>query len=333
MSSSFPAYVVNGEPHHATGQIKRLSEDELPPGDVVIDVEWSCLNYKDALAAKGHPGVAPQLPHVPGIDSAGVVSSSSDPRFAAGDRALVTGYDQGGARWGGYSGRVRVPADWPVPLPDSLTTRQAMTYGTAGFTAAQCVQAIAEKVAPDRGPVLVTGSTGGVGVFAVAILAKLGYTVLAVTGKPEAEPLLRQLGATEILPRDAVADDSGRPMLKARWAAAVDTVGGSVLETVLRSTDYRGVVSACGLVAGDRLDTTVYPFLLRGLTLAGIDSAKCPREPRLAIWELLAGDWRIDLPDGLISEVTLDELPEAFERILAGKMQGRQLVKPVAASV
>ena len=259
MEPTFPAYVVDGAPHEATGAIRHLSLADLPDGEVVIDVEWSSVNYKDALAAKGHPGVAPKLPHVPGIDCAGVVSQSDDPRFTPGDAVLLTGYDQGGARWGGYSAWVRVPADWLVPLPATLSTRDAMVYGTAGFTAAQCVLAITERVVPESGRVLVTGSTGGVGVFAVALLAKLGYEVAAVTGKAHAEPILRALGAAEVLPRTAVLDDSGRPMLRAHCAAAVDTVGGAVLETVLKTIGYRGVVAACGLVAGDQIRTTVYP--------------------------------------------------------------------------
>ncbi|TWT46717.1 YhdH/YhfP family quinone oxidoreductase [Botrimarina hoheduenensis] len=328
MSPAFPAYVVEGTPHQAQGGVRHLTLDQLPAGDVVIEVEWSGVNYKDALAASGHPGVAPHLPHVPGIDCAGRVVQSQVESLPLGKEVLVTGYDQGATRWGGYSAMVRTPAEWVVELPEGMTTRQAMIYGTAGFTAAQCVKAITDRVSPEAGPVLVTGATGGVGVFAVGLLAKLGYRVTAVSGKPEAATLLGQLGVVEVLPREALADKSGNPLLAARWAAAVDTVGGAPLASLLRSIKHRGVVAACGLVAGDRLEISLYPFLLRGVTLCGIDSAKCPRAPRLEIWDLLAEAWRIDLPEGLVHETDFDGLPAALQQILAGKMRGRTLVRP-----
>lgn len=331
----FPCWIVRATDGDPTGGIEWLTDEQLPAVDgpsVLIEVECSSLNYKDALACRGHRGVVGALPHVPGIDCAGRILHSDTDHLAVGDSVLVTGYDLGAARWGGYSGRVRVPADWPVKLDDGLTTRQAMTYGTAGFTAAQCVEAVRSRVGPDAGEVLVTGATGGVGVFAVALLAKLGYRVVAVTGKPDRADRLRRLGATEVVGRDAIQDDGRRPMLSERWAAAVDTVGGAPLANVIRSTQYRGVVAACGLVADDQLPLTVYPFILRGVTLAGIDSAKCPREPRLEIWRRLAGDWRIDLPDDLVTTITLDDLPERVEQILAGGVAGRTLVRPATES-
>lgn len=319
----------------AIGSVEWLTDESLPSVEgpsVLIEVEYSSLNYKDALACGGHRGVVGSLPHVPGIDCAGRVVESDGDDFRVGEAVLVTGYDLGAARWGGYSGRVRVPADWPVALGEGLTTRQAMTYGTAGFTAAQCVHAIHDRVRPDAGDVLVTGATGGVGVFAVAILAKLGYRVVAATGKPDQASHLAELGAAEVVGREVFQDEGRRPMLSERWAAAVDTVGGGPLSSVIRSTKYRGVVAACGLVAGDQLDLTVYPFLLRGVTLAGIDSAKCPREPRLEIWRHLSGDWRVELPEDLVTTVTLDGLPERLRLILAGGVAGRTLVQPVSAS-
>jgi len=333
-NESFAAWVVREDAQgKAQGKVEFLSTADIPSIDgpaVSIAVEFSSLNYKDALACQGHRGVVGRLPHVPGIDCAGTVVQSDSSDFRPGDAVLVTGYDLGAARWGGYAGLVRVPAEWLVKLPPGFTPRDAMLYGTAGFTAAQCVMAIEGRVAPDAGDVVVTGATGGVGVYAVALLAKLGYRVTAITGKPQHEPLLRELGAAEVLGRDAVADDSGKPMLAERWAAAVDTVGGAPLAVIVRSLRYRGVVAACGLVAGTELPLSVYPFLLRGVTLAGIDSAKCPREPRLEVWRRLTGPWRVDLPDELVTTVTLPGLPEAVERILRGGVAGRTLVRPVA---
>lgn len=318
------------------GGVEWLQAAQLPTVEgpsVEIDVEWSSLNYKDALACRGNRGVAPRLPHVPGIDCAGRVARSDAAGFAVGDRVLVTGYDLGGKHWGGFSGRVRVPAEWPVAIGDALTPREAMVYGTAGFTAAQCVTAVQQRVAPEAGDVVVTGATGGVGVFAVAILARLGYRVTAVTGKSEMAGLLGDLGAAEVVGREALDSDPGKPMLKERWAAAVDTVGGAPLTTLLRATAYRGVVAACGLVAGIDLPLTVYPFLLRGVTLAGIDSAKCPREPREAIWVRLTGPWRVELPPELVTEVDLDGLEDRVETILKGGVAGRTLVSPTTAGV
>ena len=260
---------------HISACVETISLDDLPPGDVLIQVAYSSLNYKDALASQGHPGVVRSFPHVPGIDCAGTVVESTSPDFRSGDEVLVTGHELGAGRWGGFAAYVRVPAEWIVQLPHGLTLRDAMIYGTAGFTAAQCVQAIAARdIGPERGSVVVTGATGGVGSIAVAILAKLGYKVECVTGKAQQHDWLRRLGASTILGRDEVSDDTNRPLLQARWAAAVDTVGGRPLATILRSLDHRGCVAACGLVAGTDLNLTIYPFILRGVTLAGIDSAK-----------------------------------------------------------
>ena len=325
----FPCLMVRaGEDGSTTFQPKTISVDELPAGDVLIQVEYSSLNYKDALACQGHPGVVRQLPHVPGIDSAGTVAASQSTDFRPGDPILVTGYDLGAGRWGGFSRYIRVPADWVVRLPEGLTAIEAMTYGTAGFTAAQCVMAIQrQEISPERGEVVVTGATGGVGSLAVALLAKLGYRVTAVTGKIAQHSLLKRLGATEILAREEVVDLSEQPLLKGRWAAAVDTVGGETLATLLRSTNYRGCVAACGLVGGHDLPLTVYPFILRGVTLAGIDSAKCPREPRLEIWDRLASDWKLDCLDDLRREVDLRQLPSEVEATLAGNSVGRIVVK------
>jgi acrylyl-CoA reductase (NADPH) len=309
--------------------VETMTPAQLPPGDVLIQVEFSSLNYKDALACQGHPGVVRTLPHVPGIDAAGRVIQSSVPEYQPGDSVLVTGYDLGTAHWGGFSEYVRVPAAWVVPMPSGMTARQAMRYGTAGFTAAQCVAAIQHQ-GIDAGPVVVTGASGGVGSLSVALLAKLGYQVAAVTGKPEQADWLQQLGATQILTRAEVDDRSDQPLLKGRWAAAVDTVGGNLLTTVLRSTSYRGCVAACGLAGGSELAMTVYPFILRGVTLAGIDSAQCPRASRLQIWQRLATEWRLEAIEEAAETIPLAEVGARAAAMLEGKTSGRTLVRPGA---
>ena len=311
--------------------VETISLEDLPAGDVLIQVDCSSLNYKDALACQGHPGVMRTFPHVPGIDAAGRVAESCSANFQVGEEVLVTGYDQGSARWGGFSEYVRVPAEWVVPLPKGLSIDEAMAYGTAGFTAAQSVAAIQHAgIDPDAGEIVVTGATGGVGSLSIGILAKLGYQVVAVTGKPEQEAMLRQLGAKRILARKEVDDTSNKPLLRSCWAGAVDTVGGNILSTVLRSTKYRGCVAACGLVAGHELPLTVYPFILRGVTLAGIDSANCPYEKRLAIWERLAGPWRIENLKKWTRSISLSEVPAEVEAMLSGKTFGRILVRPAS---
>lgn len=324
----FPAYLVRKSPTgEVSAAIEQIRVDDLPRGEVLVRVAWTSLNYKDALACQGHPGVVRAFPHVPGIDAAGVVESSDAPDFRPGDEVIVTGYELGAGHWGGYAGYIRVPAEWVVPRPEGLSLRECMIYGTAGFTAAQAVWAIRDRgIGPERGRVVVTGATGGVGSLAVALLGKLGYEVSAVTGKPDAADFLRTLGAREILGREEVSDRSDRPLLTARWAAAVDTVGGEILATILRQTDHRGCVTACGLVAGAELPLTVYPFILRGVMLAGIDSAKCPMPRRREIWDKLSAEWNVPGLETIASEVRLSELPERVEAILAGRIRGRVVV-------
>jgi acrylyl-CoA reductase (NADPH) len=321
--------VRRGDDGAVSCRVEETTVDQLPPGDVLIQVNGSSLNYKDALACRAHEGVVKSLPHVPGIDCVGRVVKSTHPECCPSDPVLVTGYELGAGQWGGFAEFVRVPAEWVVRLPAELTPDEAMTYGTAGFTAAQCVEKIVDHgVTPDDGEIVVTGATGGVGCLAVALLAKLGYRVAAVTGKPELAGMLQRLGAATILSREEVNDASDRPMLKSRWAAAVDTAGDNVLATLVRSLSYRGCVTACGLVAGDQLPLTVYPFLLRGVTLYGIDSAKCPREPRLEIWRRLSLEWKLHDLEFLRREVTLSEVPGVVDEMLAGRSHGRVLVRP-----
>jgi putative YhdH/YhfP family quinone oxidoreductase len=308
--------------------VRSLEVDQLPVGEVLIQVDWSSLNYKDALAATGHPGVARQLPHIPGVDAAGTVVASEDPRFEIGQEVLAMGHDLGADRWGGWSRYMRVPANWVFARPESISLREAMVVGTAGYTAAMCVSALQQHgVQPESGQILVTGATGGVGCLATKLLGRLGYSVVAVTGKPDWHDRLRAWGAEEILSREQAIDTSGKPLLSARWAGAVDTVGGATLATILRQTAHRGCVSACGLVGGNELSLTVYPFILRGVTLAGIDAAWCPMSQRLELWNRLVNEWRMDDLAELESEVGFDELPHAVERILAGEIAGRVIVR------
>ena len=329
MTTTFPILRVDnnaaGEPQV---EVAEATPDELPAGEVRIRVDFASLNYKDALACQAHPGIVRSLPHVPGIDCAGEVIESDSADFQVGQQVLVTGCGLGEVQWGGFAGQVRVPAEWVVPMPEGLDARTAMIYGTAGFTAAQCVSSLVHHdISPDKGPIVVTGATGGVAVVAIAILSKLGYTVMAVTGKSDREELLKQLGAGEVVGREAVADDTNKPLLKSQWAGAVDTVGGPPLAMIVRSLQHRGCVAACGLVAGVDLSLTVHPFILRGVTLDGIDSAKCPRGPRMEIWRMLSTDWKVDPPSALVNEVSLNEVPTQVKAMLAGQHVGRTLVK------
>jgi len=323
----FRALVVEeGEGGKFTRSIKERTVGELPKGEVLIRVGYSSLNFKDALSATGNKGVTKSFPHTPGIDAAGVVEESSSPEFKAGEEVLVTGYDLGANTAGGYGEYIRVPAAWVVSLPKGLSARESMIYGTAGFTAALSVYEMEEHgVTPDMGEVLVTGATGGVGSVACAILAKSGYGVVASTGKADQKEFLTGLGVKEVISREEAADTSGRPLLKGRWAGAVDTVGGEILATAIKSAKQHGVITCCGNVASGELPINVYPFILRGVSLVGIDSAYCPMDTRRKVWSKLAGDWKIDL-ESLATEVGLDGLDEQIGLILKGALKGRVVV-------
>lgn len=288
MSEQFKALVLNEEDGKTISQIRRLSTDDLPQGDVLLAVEYSSLNYKDGLAITGKGKIVRAWPMVPGIDLAGRVLESASADYAPGDPVVLTGWGVGEKYWGGYSQRQRVQSQWLVPLPQGLDTRSAMVIGTAGFTAMLCVMALEESgVAPGDGSVLVTGASGGVGSVAVALLSKLGYRVAAVSGKPEAADYLRNLGAQEILSREEMSVPP-RPLEGQRWDGAIDTVGGVMLARVLAETRYNGCVAACGLAGGADLPTTVMPFILRNVTLRGVDSVQCPGPRRRTAW----GAWR-----------------------------------------
>jgi acrylyl-CoA reductase (NADPH) len=326
--SNFTCLLVEKD---ASGAVQRRittrSITDLPPGDVLVRVEYSALNYKDALAAQAHPGVVRKLPHVPGIDAAGTVVESAVAQFKPGDSVVITGNELGAGQWGGWAGFARVPADWIVTLPAGLSLKESMILGTAGFTAAQCVHAIVlNGVTPDAGEIVVTGSTGGVGCLAVKLLSKLGYAVVAVTGKPQLEGRLKGWGASRVISRAEVVNASDKPMLSTRWAGAVDTVGGDTLTTIIRETKPYGVVAACGLVGGVNLPLTVHPFILRGITLAGIGSALLPLDRRIEIWRHLSTDWRLDNLEELATTVPLGNLESSIQQILEGQNTGRTVV-------
>lgn len=301
---------------------------ELPAGEVLIRVRYSSLNYKDALSASGNRGVTRNYPHTPGIDAAGVVEQSAVPELAVGDEVIVTGYDLGMNTAGGFAQYIRVPAAWVIRRPVGLSLREAMLLGTAGLTAALCVEKLEQAgLSPAAGPVLVTGASGGVGSIAVALLSSLGYDVAASTGKAEQAEFLRQLGARQIVPREELQEGSEKALLKERWAAAVDTVGGEILFNVVKSLRYGGSVASCGLTAGIGFKASVLPFILRGVNLLGVDSVELPLAVKAAMWEKLGGRWKLDNLDSLVREITLEQLPEAIGQILAGQLVGRCLVR------
>ncbi|WP_260261622.1 acrylyl-CoA reductase (NADPH) [Vibrio intestinalis] len=324
----FNALILNQEDKRTLATIEQIDEAQLPEGDVLIDVDYSSLNYKDGLAITGKGKIIRNFPMVPGIDLAGTVVSSEDGRYQAGDKVVLTGWGVGENHWGGMAQRARLKADWLVPLPNGLDSKKAMMVGTAGFTAMLCVQALLDAgVKPEAGEVLVTGASGGVGSVAVSLLSALGYKVAAVTGRIEQNgPLLEKLGASRIIDR-AEFEEPARPLEKQVWAGAVDTVGSKVLAKVLAQMDYNSAVAACGLAGGFDLPTTVMPFILRNVRLQGVDSVSCPTEKRIAAWEKLVEL----LPDSYFeqacTEVALEEAPKYAEDITNGQVTGRVVIK------
>lgn len=326
---SYRAIVVDKKGDDFSVQITSLEESALPAGDVTIRVEWSSVNYKDGLALSANGRVVRSYPMTPGVDLAGTVVSSTDSRFAPGQGVVVIGYDIGVAHPGGFAELARVPAGWVVALPDGLTAKEAMAIGTAGFTAAQSIEALeAHGLEPGRGPVIVTGATGGVGSTAVSMLAQRGYTVAGSTGKASEHDYLRALGATEILSRQDVSAESSRPLEGERWAGAVDPVGGATTAYLIRTMKYGGSIALSGLTGGGQFGTTVFPFILRSVNLLGIDSVFYPIEQRRALWQRLATDLKPHgLLDTIAAETDLDGVAATCEKIRAGAIRGRVLVR------
>jgi acrylyl-CoA reductase (NADPH) len=330
----FNALIVNkdDESGKTSAAVQQIDMDMLPHGDVTVAVEYSTVNYKDGLCVGPGGGLVRKYPHIPGIDFAGVVEDSSDDRYAPGDKVVLTGWRVGEAHFGGYSQKARVKADWLVPLPDGLSTRQAMAVGTAGFTSMLAVMALEDHgLVPDHGPVLVTGASGGVGSVATAILAKLGYEVAAVTGRPETADYLRDLGATQIVARDEINETVKRPLEGETWAGCIDAVGGEMLARVLGQLKYGGSAAAVGLAGGVALPATVIPFLLRGVNLLGIDSVMQPYDNRVRAWSRIATDLPMDKLEAMIQPATLADLPELGRDILKGQVRGRVVVDVNAA--
>lgn len=323
----FKALLLEQENQATRSSIQMLDESVLPDEAVEIRVEYSSLNYKDGLAITGKGKVVKQFPIVPGVDLAGRVLSSNCDQFKPGQAVVLTGWGVGERHWGGFAEKARVRPEWLVPLPAGMSTREAMMIGTAGLTAMLCVMALEEGgITPESGPVLVTGATGGVGSVATAILAKLGYEVVAGTGRSENEDYLKGLGASAIRQRSEMEAPS-RPLEKQRWAGVIDTVGDLVLARALAETDYNGTVAACGLAGGYKLPTTVMPFILRGINLQGVDSVMCPTQRRITAWERLQRDLPSKVLKMVGQEIELEQLPEYAEKILAGKVRGRTLVR------
>ena len=325
---SFKAYLISQEDGKVVSRFTEMNEDQLDPGEVTIRVAYSSVNYKDALAATGAGKIIRRFPCVGGIDVAGVVVSSEDPRFSAGDQVLVTGYEMGVAHDGGFAEMVRVPGDWVVRLPPGLSLHDAMALGTAGFTAALSLHRLQQNdVEPDNGKVVVTGATGGVASLGISMLKRLGYHVVAITGKDSEHEYLKSLGADEIMPRSAMDLTGTRPLEKAQWAAALDSVGGATLAWLTRSMQQNGVIASFGNAGGVELNTTVLPFILRGVRLIGIDSAATAMSLRREIWHKLANEWRPPQLHKLAHTVAFEQLPDVFPKMLNGTSRGRTVIK------
>ena len=322
----FKAVLINKEDDRYSASLQEISESQLPEGDVTIDVQYSTLNYKDGLAITGKSPVVRKFPMVPGIDLVGTVAETTHPDYKAGDLVVLNGWGVGETHWGGLAQKARLNGDWLVPLPGSFTPKQAMSIGTAGYTAMLCIMALEQHgISPDSGEILVTGATGGVGSVAVALLAKLGYQVVAMTGRAEESDYVTALGAREVMARSEYAEP-GRPLARERWAGVIDVVGSHVLANACAATKYGGTVAACGLAGGFDLKTTVMPFILRGVTLAGVDSVMCPRDKRLEAWRRLEQDLDPSKLNDIAHEVGLSDAIETARGLLNGKVRGRVIV-------
>lgn len=326
-ANNFRALMLREESGKVSSKIEEVSIDQLPPGEVLIDVRYSTLNYKDGMILSGIGRLVAKYPHIPGVDLSGVVAASQHPDFKVGDEVLVTGYRCGEIHWGGYAEKARVPAAWVVPLPKGLSLRDVMAIGTAGFTSMQAIMALeAHGLTPEKGEVLVTGAAGGLGSVAVAILGKLGYKALASTGRPDEASWLKSLGATEIVNRSDLATASEKPLEAARWAGVIDSVGGTTLGRVLGQMKPQSSIAACGLAGGQSFTASVLPFLLRGVNLLGIDSVMVPQSQRREIWRRLARDLPLDKLKTTVTEAALGDLPDLAKAILKGQVKGRTVI-------
>ncbi|MBI9054400.1 MAG: YhdH/YhfP family quinone oxidoreductase [Bacteroidales bacterium] len=325
--NNFKALVVEEQNDQFIRRIKNKTIDDLPAGDLLIKVHYSSLNYKDALSATGNKGVTRNYPHTPGIDAAGIIVESSNPKFSINEKVIVTSYDLGMNTSGGFSEYIRVPSEWAVSLPEGMSMQEAMIIGTAGLTAGMSVYRLTEHVKPEDGKIIVSGATGGVGILSIAILAKLGYNVVAITGKEKERNDLINLGASEVILRKDFELEDKRPMLKTQFAGGIDTVGGPILDNIIKSTQAMGVVTCCGNVASIKLNLTVFPFILRGISLVGIDSQNYPMRYREIVWNKLAKDWKPKKMMDIYTEISLEELNEKIDLILQGKLKGRTVLK------
>ncbi len=322
----FKGILIEKDDNGYRAALQEIDESQLPDGDVTINVQYSTLNYKDGLAITGKSPVVRKFPMIPGIDLVGTVENSTHPEYKPGDAVVLNGWGVGEAHWGGLAQKARLKGDWLVPLPKGFTPQQAMSIGTAGYTAMLCIMALEKHgVTPDKGEILVTGATGGVGSVAVAILAKLGYQVVAMTGRPESSEYVTALGASEVILRSEYAEP-GRPLGRERWAGVVDVVGSHVLANACAATKYRGVVTACGLAGGMDLNTTVMPFILRGVTLAGVESVMCPRDTRLEAWRRLEQDLDLSKLNTIAHEIGLSDAIGTASQLLSGQVRGRVIV-------
>ncbi|UTW61476.1 YhdH/YhfP family quinone oxidoreductase [bacterium SCSIO 12741] len=329
MEKTFRAYRIFESPEgNFERKIVERSVNDLPPGEVLIQVHYAGLNYKDGLSSSGHKGITREFPHTPGVDASGFVAASTSPKFKEGDRVLVTGYDLGMNTDGGFGEYIRVPEGWVVPLPDAFDLRQAMILGTAGFTSSLALHKMEMAgQRPDWGEIVITGASGGVGSMAVSIFSKAGYEVVASSGKVQEYDYLKQLGAIRCEGRDYVDDPKKRPITRTKWAGALDTVGGNTLRTLMAGCGKNGSIAVCGLVASPTLEATVYPFLLNGVNLIGVESAETEMATRLLLWEKLSGPWKPDNLETIAHDVTLDQLDDQIQLILKGQTRGRVVVK------